>query len=165
MSISLKAKLVQSNYSFKGEEEHSFSSLTSTDYIDCPWYLVLVNITNGSQNHYITHWIVYPELCVCVRSGAELPDARRADGPEPGEVSGQRAVWLLPQASLHVPEGHHLQPGERGRRPGPPAGSVHRPGKKCSEREGGADQDRLMTTVYVNNKRNDNTTSVSFLAH
>lgn len=61
------------------------------------------------------HWL----LCV-FPSCLELPDARWADGPEPGSLPAKRSVWLHPEAPVHVPVfNHHLQPGERWWRFGP----------------------------------------------
>ena len=40
---------------------------------------------------------------ILVPSGAQLPDNRQGDGPEPGPLPRQRRVWLRPEA--RVPEG------------------------------------------------------------
>lgn len=52
----------------------------------------------------------------CFRSGSELPDTRRTDGPEPGPLPPQRSLWVHPETQFLVQPHVQLQSWEHGRR-------------------------------------------------
>lgn len=60
-------------------------------------------------------WLLTPLSVLC--SGSELPDARGADGPEPGSLPPKRSLWIRPQTELPVQPHVQLQPRDHRRRP------------------------------------------------
>lgn len=89
------------------------------------------------------HWL----LCV-FPSCFELPDARWADGPEPGSLPAKRSVWLHPEAPVHVPAfNHHLQPGERWWRFGPQTRLAQHSGNSTVEAHSAEGLARILNTL------------------